>query len=142
MLLRGWKYDDIITIAELEKKCFSDPWNFKMLADSFLNAYFRGIVCEEDGVIVGYAGYMYSDDAELLLIAVDGGYRRRGCARAMLESMCADCKSKSVGRVFLEVRVSNSAAIALYTQFGFVKIGERKGYYGNGEDAAIMVKAV
>jgi ribosomal-protein-alanine N-acetyltransferase len=41
----------------------------------------------------------------------------------------------------LEVRVSNTSAIALYERFGFEASGVRRGYYtDNREDALIMWK--
>ena len=37
IVYRKWAYEDIIAVAALEKKCFSDPWSFSMLADTFFN---------------------------------------------------------------------------------------------------------
>jgi ribosomal-protein-alanine N-acetyltransferase len=38
----------------------------------------------------------------------------------------------------LEVRVSNTAAQALYARFGFAPAGVRRKYYENVEDAIVM----
>ena len=35
MTFRKWKYEDVLKIAELEVACFSDPWNYRMFAESF-----------------------------------------------------------------------------------------------------------
>ena len=55
MELRKWKYEDIMEIAALEKQCFSDPWSFRMLADTFFGENVITVAAEEAGHIAGYA---------------------------------------------------------------------------------------
>jgi len=90
------------------------------------------------------AGYLvcsrYADVWHLMNIAVDPASRRRGIARALLEALL-----QRAGReepYTLEVRPSNTPAIALYEQFGFRSAGVRPRYYQDtGEDALIMWRA-
>ena len=55
MNYRKWRYEDIFRIAQLERECFSDPWSFQMLADTFFGENTLTAAAEEDGVLVGYA---------------------------------------------------------------------------------------
>ncbi len=76
-------------------------------------------------------------EAEVLNIAVDPAYRRRGVARLLLSGFLAEFP----GDIFLEVRASNAAAIELYRRFGFVDAGLRRSYYHRPvEDAVVMRK--
>ena len=81
------------------------------------------------------------DEAELLNIGVAAGHQRKGLGRSMLREMLDDARERNMRRVFLEVRSSNTAALALYRNTGFVEIGVRRGYYQNAsgnEDAITM----
>lgn len=66
IVYRKWAYEDILAIAELEKKCFSDPWSFSMLADTFFNDNVITAAAEENGKIVGY-GFVVSAGEMLIL---------------------------------------------------------------------------
>jgi len=76
----------------------------------------------------------------ILNLAVDPGVRRRGAGRRLLGAMLNWMASEGAREVFLEVRASNVAALALYERSGFRHLGIRKGYYaGPREDALTMV---
>ncbi len=68
------------------------------------------------------------DEAELLLLATDPRWRRRGVAAALLRSVLFDAKGHGARTVHLEVRSGNDA-IKLYNSLGFAKVGERRQYY-------------
>jgi ribosomal-protein-alanine N-acetyltransferase len=97
---------------------------------------------EQGSEIRGYAVLMpVVEEAELLNIGVAAGQQRKGLGRAMLCEMLELARAKNMRRVFLEVRPSNVAAIALYRYAGFGEIGVRHGYYQNAsgsEDAITM----
>jgi [ribosomal protein S18]-alanine N-acetyltransferase len=69
-----------------------------------------------------------ADEAELLLIAVLPGYRRRGIGRRLLDHFMRRAGEGGVGRVHLEVRDGNPA-IAMYRAAGFSAVGRRRSYY-------------
>ncbi len=141
MELRKWKYEDIMSIAALEKQCFSDPWSFRMLADTFFGENVITAVAEEEGQLAGYGfAVLAGEDADIANVAVAPAFRRRGIARQILESLEKRAASAGVGRIFLEVRVSNAPAMALYLKCGYVGRYVRPRYYGDGEDALIMEK--
>ena len=138
---RAWEFSDLSAIAALEAECFSDPWNMRMLAESFLSGNFFGTLLEEDGAIVAYGGMsVVLDEAEIQLVAVAEMYRRCGRGRKIVEDLLAYARGHGVKRVLLEVRVSNSSALALYLGCGFRGLYARSRYYADGEDALVMVK--
>ena len=67
-------------------------------------------------------------EEELLLIAVEPQYRRRGLGRRLLDRLSSDAKGRGAERIFLEMRENNDAGI-LYREYGFQPIGRRKKYY-------------
>ena len=143
IVYRKWAYEDIIAVAALEKKCFSDPWSFSMLADTFFNENAITVAAEQGGKLIGY-GFIVTagEDADLANIAVEEGFRRRGVAAGILESLEQKAASAGVRRMFLEVRVSNAAAMSLYLRRGYVGRYARPRYYGDGEDALVMEKSL
>ena len=87
---RPWQYADLTAIAQLEGECFSDPWNHRMLAESFLSGRFYGSLLEEDGTITAYGGVsVVGEGAEVQLIAVSEMYRRCGRGAKILEDLIA-----------------------------------------------------
>jgi len=83
-----------------------------------------------------------ADELHVLNIATRADRRRRGIARALLEHAIAYAKDNRIRRIFLEVRSSNAAAIALYRALAFSELNVRARYYPDGEDALEMVLAL
>lgn len=132
---------DVDAVFAIEHAVQAYPWTRGNFADALQNGYFCR-VNEADGAIRGYAVLMpVMDEAELLNIGVAADQQRKGVGRAMLLEMLDMACGKNMIRVYLEVRASNTAALALYRSAGFVEIGLRKGYYrnaGGGDDAITM----
>ena len=104
---------------------------------------FYGKVCEVDGKIVGYIGAIYDFwDGEILNIAVKNEYRKQGIGEKLMQEIIDFLCLEKKENVFLEVRKSNFPAQKLYEKLGFIKIGERKKYYENTEDAIVMSKVL
>jgi ribosomal-protein-alanine N-acetyltransferase len=91
-----------------------------------------------DATIAGFCCWRRTapGEAELLNIAVDPAFRRRGVASALLEALSAQAQ----GTVFLEVAEPNTAAITLYRRHGCEQVGLRIGYYGQGTINGIVMK--
>lgn len=142
MKTREWKYEDILKISEIEKECFpKEPWSYKMLVSSFEEENFHGILAEEEGEIVGYGGITVAvDSADIANLAVVEYYRNSGIGTAVLAELLKCAKERGAQKVFLEVRVSNNVAMALYLKCGFKGIYARTRYYSDGEDCLVMVK--
>lgn len=81
------------------------------------------------------------DEATLFNIAVDPDYQRQGLGRVLLEHLIDELEKRGVATLWLEVRASNAAAIALYESLGFNEATIRRNYYpttDGREDAIIM----
>jgi tRNA threonylcarbamoyladenosine biosynthesis protein TsaB len=132
---------DVDAVLAIEQAVQRFPWT----CGNFIDALNSGYLCyvDDDGTGVrGYAILMPCvGEAELLNIGVAKTAQRKGLGRALLKEMLATASNKNMKRVFLEVRPSNLAAIALYRRAGFAEIGVRHNYYRNGagsEDAIVM----
>ena len=101
-------------------------------------------VIEQNHQVVGFCILQpVLDEANLLLMAIHPSQQGRGLGYQLLEESITLLKNNPV-QIFLEVRESNQAAIALYEKSGFHQIDLRKNYYpnkdGSREHAIIMVK--
>ncbi len=143
MFARDWREEDIPTIAELEKVCFTDAWSEQTFLSAFHSPYFVGVVLEEKGEIVAYAcASAVFEDSEIGVVAVAKEWRRQGLGKRLIAELCSRSKMRGAENMFLEVRVSNANALALYRNVGFEKFGVRKRYYPDGEDAFVMRKSL
>jgi ribosomal-protein-alanine N-acetyltransferase len=140
-MMREMTPDDVDLVWAIEQAVQDYPWS----RGNFTDALDSGYLCsvdEQDGGIRAYAILMpLVDEAELLNIGVAEAQQRKGMGRAMLAGMLDAARRKNMRCVFLEVRASNAAALALYRSAGFIQIGVRRGYYTNGagtEDAITM----
>jgi ribosomal-protein-alanine N-acetyltransferase len=94
-----------------------------------------------DGTLLGWAGVMViGDTAEILTVGVVPAARRSGIARAMIGTLLAEAIRRGAGEAFLEVRVDNAAARALYRSEGFEEVGLRRGYYDGGRVDAVTMR--
>jgi [ribosomal protein S18]-alanine N-acetyltransferase len=100
------------------------------------------LVLEADGQIEGFLlGRLAADQAELLNLAVVASQRRQGAGTALLAKAIQELRPRGAKTVYLEVRESNTGAIAFYEKHGFAKMGLRRGYYRDPDEAAVtMVK--
>ena len=140
--IRPMDADATVQIAELEKRCFADPWSFASLLYELENpsAVYLSAVMEE--TVLGYVGMHHIvDEGHITNLAVDPAHRRRGIGALLLRALIAKAREREMTLLTLEVRASNRAAIALYGGFGFVPEGLRARYYRNPtEDAVIMTR--
>ena len=138
-----WEERDIDDIVSCEQACFSEPYAKKDITQLYAHTYTHGWTVRLGGTFAGYASYMaVYESGDVLRVAVYPQFRRKGLARALMTELLAQAAALGVEKTFLDVRTSNAAAIALYESFGFEKIGLRKKYYANGEDAYMMVRTM
>ncbi len=142
MIIRNWKFEDILVISELEKACFKgECWSYGALVSAFENPNYCGLVAVEGEEIVGYGCICtVVDSADLENVVVAEEYRRGGIGSALLEALLCDARTKGAEKVFLEVRVSNYAAMSMYLKSGFRGVYARTRYYSDGEDCLVMQK--
>lgn len=78
------------------------------------------------------------DEAEILTLAVLPDQRRQGLARALLAEAAHVVARHGAAALFLEVALRNTPARGLYEGAGFVRVGQRRRYYADGDDAVVM----
>jgi len=132
---------DLDAVLTVEQDVQAYQWTRGNFSDA-LNCGYLCFIDELAGEVRGYAVLMPGvGEAELLTIGVALAHQRKGLGRLMLVELLRMAAEKQLSRVFLEVRASNRAAIALYLRAGFAQIGLRRGYYRNAagsEDALVM----
>lgn len=141
IVIRTMSERDSSAVWELEKKCFSVPWSEESIRAMFSEKGYWNLTARDDGLLVGYIGMKaVLDEADITNVAVDPDRRRQGIGKMLLRELLAKAGELGIRRIFLEVRVSNTAARALYEQAGFRTVDARKNYYEKPkEDAYIMV---
>jgi ribosomal-protein-alanine N-acetyltransferase len=140
--IRPLTYSDLPRVVAIERRAFPTPWSLSMFVLE---------LSKPDGICLGawmekaLGGYLicarYDEAYHLMNIATDPAYRRQGIGRAMIDALID--RTGVDANITLEVRVSNTPAIALYESYGFRGVGTRRRYYSDtGEDAIIMWRAV
>ncbi len=129
-------------VVHVEQSAYSHPWTPGNFVDSIASGYHMP-VWFQDTHLLGYLVAMRgADEVHLLNITVAPGVQRRGWGSHLLESLIDWSRAREVHAIWLEVRASNHAAIALYQAHGFVQQGVRKDYYPlalhQREDAVVM----
>lgn len=132
---------DLEWVAAQDVRLYPYPWTVGNFSDSMRSGYSCWTMC--DGLErVGYAVLMMVlDEAHILNISVLAERQRQGLGRRLLEHLGQVARQAGARQMFLEVRPSNEAALALYQRAGFETIGRRKGYYpalSGREDALVM----
>src|SRR5581483_11365849 len=112
---------DLDRAAVLETVCFGTSDARMALAAELARSWAVLLVADEpvSGVVAFVSCWRVADEVHVLNVATDPAHRRRGHARALVASVMARARSGGASLVLLEVRPSNTAAIALYTAFGF-----------------------
>jgi [ribosomal protein S18]-alanine N-acetyltransferase len=143
--LRRLTLSDLGAIEEIERDAYPTPWSRSMFAGELAKPSSLSLgAFDEDarGDLVGYLIISrYVDAWHIMNVAVTRDYRRRGIAKRLLEELFRLTEADARRGYTLEVRISNTEAIALYESVGFQATGVRRGYYtDNREDALIMWK--
>ncbi len=144
---RPLRAGDVAYVAALEAQIHAAPWTAGNFRDA-LAAGYSAQVGEREGRIVAYGVLMLGPgEAQLLNLSVVPDARREGLGRELLARFLADAVRLHAEQVFLEVRMGNAAAIALYEAAGFVRVARRAAYYPQGadgtrEDALVMRRFV
>jgi ribosomal-protein-alanine N-acetyltransferase len=132
---------DLDEVMAIERAIYSHPWTRGNFLDS-LHAAYECRCLRLEGELIGYFVLMVAaEEAHLLNLSIAAPWQRRGHGSDLLRDAADLARRLGARNVFLEVRPSNSGAQALYTRFGFRKIGTRRGYYpahAGREDAIVL----
>ena len=141
--------EDLAQVAALEVQAFPAPrsaafYRQEVTQNSYANYWVIHAAPAGATVtasrVVAYGGYwLMGEDAHIVSIAVDPQWRRQRLAEWLMLELIVTAWQQGAHLVTLEMRVSNSAASALYHKLGFQEVGRRKRYYrDNGEDALLL----
>ena len=131
--------DDIDIISPIFESDFDKFWNISNLKSDFENPNSTYFVAKLDNEIVGFAGFLkICDEANIMNIVSKLSKRHLGIGTKLLNSLITSAKELGLKSITLEVNSNNYPAINLYKKFNFKRIGLRKKYYNNTDDAIIM----
>ena len=132
--------DDIHQVAELEAQLFKDAWSPNSIRGSLEQANAACFVVRREQQVLAYLlGYWVADECEIARIGVEETMRRRGLASDLIDALKVLCRDKSCTRILLDVRESNEEARRFYEACGFREDGIRKAFYGDPEEAAVLM---
>lgn len=133
---------DLLGVIRIEKASFPQPWPY----DAFLRFLDEPgfLVAVENGLVLGYIVADAGEDFGTAVghvkdLAVHPDHRGRGIGSRLLNRGLQRLRRQNAGRVKLEVRASNEAAIGLYDRFGFETHHTIPNYYDDGEDALVLI---
>ena len=142
ILIRKARPGDIDAVYYIKKEQFSNPWKKQFFYDELDHdiAFFYVAEDTTSKEIIGYIIFwIIRETLELHDIAVIEKYKKKGAGSQMMEFMLETAGARQVEEMFLEVRQSNTAAIAFYEKYHFKKIDMRKDYYTEPvEDASVF----
>ena len=136
---RKMQVEDIPCVAELEQRSFHDAWTADMLGDELEMSLTHYLLMEQEGQLLGYAGYwLVAGEAQITRVAVFPEQRGQGLGIVLTQELLKDAFGLGAEAVTLEVRESNIPAQKTYEHVGFKNAGIRPHYYENRENAIIM----
>ncbi|HWW05191.1 ribosomal protein S18-alanine N-acetyltransferase [Collimonas sp.] len=138
------RIEDLDEVVAIEKDVYSHPWTHGNFVDSIQSGYQCWVLRDAAQVLLGYFFMMPAlDEAHLLNISVHGDMHGRGVGKMLLDKVCILAHQLQMQSILLEVRPSNTRAIAIYQLYGFVEIGRRRDYYpaaGDKREEAIVMR--
>lgn len=128
---------DIELMAAIHAAAFAPPdaWSRNVFGVQLGLPNVFGLLHSAGGMILMRVA---ADEAEVLTIAVAPEAQRGGIATALLSKATTRAAEMGAVAIFLEVSVTNSAALRLYTKAGFTEVGRRPHYYSDNSDALVL----
>jgi len=137
---------DLPSVLTIEEEAHISPWTQGIFQDC-LRVGYQCHVLEQHAIIKAYGILSVAvQEAHILNLCVCKASRQQGLGRILLHHLIDQAKQQHADTMFLEVRPSNVAALALYDALGFDQLDIRVDYYptdfGGREDALILAKAL
>jgi len=143
--IRPLQDEDLQQVIEIERQSYPHPWTQIIFGDC-LQAGYSCWVCGRRGIIEAYGVLSVAiGESHLLNICVRPESRQQGIGRKLLRHLVSVARRHEAEVIFLEVRISNTTARALYEDEGFNELGNRRDYYPAGdsrEDALILARVL
>lgn len=129
-------------VLQIEQRAYPHPWTRGNFLDALKSGYHARALLAGEELLGYYVAMQGVDEVHLLNITVSPDYQQQGWGRIMLEALALWSRGLGAQWLWLEVRVSNTRAIAIYEAHGYRRVGLRKNYYpagtGRREDAVVM----
>ncbi|PWR20243.1 GNAT family N-acetyltransferase [Zavarzinia aquatilis] len=134
---------DLPALAALHGAAFpDDPWDADALRPLAFAPGAIALIVPGGFILLRVA----ADEAEVITLAVDPGWRRRGIGGRLLAAGLGRATQAGATTAFLEVAIDNIAAIALYREAGFTEVGRRRNYYHRPQaspvDALVLARSL
>ena len=147
MVLRRLSDDDLPSLLTIEQMVQQSPWSRQIFIDRLVSADCQGwgLWIAEQLVAFVFFSSDAAGEAHLFNLCVLPDFRRQGFATLLLQHAVSTVRQAGATVMYLEVRRSNFAALALYENYGFSRMGERRNYYpapGGGEDAILCAMEI
>lgn len=136
-------HEHIKEVAKISSISFpkAEQWDVFSLKGELVKHISHSFVALIDEKVVGFIGmWIIIDEAQINTIAINPEYRNKKIGTALIEHIINYCKQSNVTSISLEVRESNDVAKKLYLNKGFLLEGERKNYYSNNKETALLLK--
>jgi len=150
--------DWLDSVVRVEQSAYIHPWTIGHFTDALKSGYEMQMLlagpspepnsAQSDRLLGYFVAMKGVDEVHLLNITVAPPHQRQGLARVMLDALAIWARGHGAQWLWLEVRVSNAGAKAIYEHYGFREVGVRRNYYPEGgnavgqpptrEDASVM----
>ena len=131
--------DDLHSLSSNLETEFDEFWNIDTLKEDFEKDNSTYFVAKLKNEIVGFSGMKkVCDEIEIMNIVTKVIKRHLGIGTKLLDRLISEAKAQGAKVINLEVNENNTNAIKLYEKFNFKRIGLRKKYYNNTDDAILM----
>ncbi|HQN75895.1 MAG TPA: GNAT family N-acetyltransferase [Methanomassiliicoccales archaeon] len=142
MQLRHYQNRDLADVWQVASESLReryDPTIFTQLVPFWPDGL---LVIEDLGRVVAFVFGIMSgpQQARVLMLAVDRGYRGAGLGTLLTQEFFRECGNKGIRQVSLEVRASNVGAQRFYQRLGFFAVRRVSGYYSDGEDGILLLR--
>ncbi len=134
--------DEIDDVLAIEQASFTNPWTRSMHEADLANRDVSHVLMarDETGRAIAFCSFwIVQDELHVNNFAVVPDRRRAGVASQLLQAVLVEARRLGAVRATLEVRRSNDAAIRLYSRWGFLQAGIRRGYYTAPEEDALIL---
>jgi ribosomal-protein-alanine N-acetyltransferase len=146
VVLRPMTLADLPQVEALDRECFPTPWpkdafRYELTRNPHAMCWVAVLETAEgrESIIGDIVVWLVVDEVHVSTLAVRRQYRKQYIAQRLLAKVLQNCKAKGAAMALLEVRKSNLAAQTLYKKFGFLVVGERKAYYQDTKEDAILM---
>ena len=142
LLIKPLREHDLDALLDIEQTTYAKPWTRGNFTDALKHDNWCELLWQGDALLGYFVAMKGHQEVHLLNITVHKDHRAQGLGLLLLNVVLARALQVHAQWIWLEVRVSNARAIAVYERFGFRVVGERKNYYplspGVRENAKIM----